>query len=144
VKLHRLFAAQQEGHDLTSLELEAFDTAEASHSRPLCSSIRAGNTVYVSGCLGRPDGEQRVVEGGVAAEARQALHHMRASLEVAGSSVGQVAKCLVFLTDMADFDAMNEVYGEVFGTHRPARTVVAVAELAFSAKFEIECVALTD
>ena len=129
---------------MTSLELEAFDTDEASGNRPLCSSIRAGDTVYVSGCLGRPDGEQRVVDGGVAAEARQALHHMRASLEVAGSSIGRVAKCLVFLTDMTDFEAMNEVYGDIFGSHRPARTVVAVAELAFDAKFEIECVALTD
>ena len=129
---------------MTSLELEAFDTAEASDSRPLCSSIRAGDTVYVSGCLGRPDGEQRVVEGGIAAETRQALHHLRASLEVAGSSVDRVAKCLVFLTDMTDFEAMNEVYGDFFGAHRPARTVVAVAELTFDAKFEIECVALTD
>ena len=95
-------------------------------------------------CLGRPDGEQKVVEGGIAAETRQALYHMGASLEVAGSSLGRVAKCLVFLTDMTDFDAMNAVYREVFGTHRPARTVVAVAELALDAKFEIECVALTD
>ena len=126
------------------LELEAFDTAEALGNRPLCFAMRAGDSVYVSGCLGRPDGEQRIVEGGVAAETRQALHHMRASLEVAGSSLGRVAKCLVFLSDMADFDAMNEVYDEVFGTHRPARTVVAVAELAFDAKFEIECVALID
>ena len=126
---------------MTDLELEPFDTSEASTNRPLCSSMRVGDTVYVSGCLGRPDGEQRVVEGGVAAESRQALYHMQASLEVAGSSMVRVAKCMVFLTDMTDFDAMNRVYSDIFGAHRPARTVVVVTELAFGAKFEIECVA---
>ena len=111
-------------------------------SLPFCSAIRADDTVYVSGCLGHPHGEQRVVEGGVAAEARQALQHMRDSLVAAGSSVNRVAKCLVFLTDMADFEVMNEVYSAFFGSHRPARSTVAVAELALDAKFEIECVAL--
>lgn len=127
---------------MTTIELEVFNTGRVPDSLPFCSAIRAGETVYVSGCLDHPVGEQRVVEGGVAAEARQALQHMRDSLEAAGSSVDRVAKCLVFLTDMADFEVMNEVYSAFFGSHRPARSTVAVAELALDAKFEIECVAL--
>ena len=127
---------------MTTIELEVFNTGRVPDSLPFCSAIRASDTVYVSGCLGHPHGEQRVVEGGVAAEARQALQHMRDSLVAAGSSVNRVAKCLVFLTDMADFEVMNEVYSAFFGSHRPARSTVAVAELALDAKFEIECVAL--
>ncbi len=127
---------------MTAVELEVFNTGRVPNSLPFCSAIRAGDTVYISGCIGHPPGQQKVVEGGIAAEAEQDLQHMRASLEAAGSSLDRVAKCLVFLTDMADSDAMNEVYSAFFGSHRPARSTVAVAELALDAKFEIECVAL--
>jgi reactive intermediate/imine deaminase len=127
---------------MTTTKLEVFNTGRVPASLPFCSAIRAGDMIFVSGCIGHPHGQQKVVEGGVAAEAEQALQHMRASLEAAGSSLEQVAKCLVFLTDMADFELMNEVYSAFFGSHRPARSTVAVAELALAAKFEIECVAL--
>ena len=127
---------------MTTTKLEVFNTGRVPDSLPFCSAIRAGDMIFVSGCIGHPHGQQEVVEGGVAAEAQQAPQHMRALLEAAGSSIDRGAKCLVFLTNMADFETMNEVYSAFFGNHRPARSTVAVAELALDAKFEIECVAL--
>ncbi len=105
-------------------------------------AARVGETVYVSGNIGNPAGELRLVEGGVGPETRQALAHMETALHAAGSSKERVIKCLVFLADMADFQAMNQAYGAFFGDHKPARSTVAVAGLAIGAKIEIECIAL--
>ena len=76
--------------------------------------------------------------GGLPAEVGQALANLRAVLEGAGSSIGDVVKTTVFLTDMSDFATMNELYAEFFGDHRPARSTVAVAGLPLGARFEIE------
>ncbi len=125
-----------------SHDLETFTTGMLPASLPFCSAVRAGGTVYVSGNIGNPAGELSLVEGGIAAETRQALAHMEKALHAAGSSKERVVKCLIFLADMADFQAMNEAYEAFFGGHRPARSTVAVAGLAIGAKIEIECIAL--
>ncbi len=125
-----------------SHNLETFTTGVLPASLPFCSAVRAGETVYVSGNIGNPAGELSLVEGGIAAETRQALAHMEKALDAAGSSKERVVKCLIFLADMADFQAMNEAYEAFFGIHRPARSTVAVAGLAIGAKIEIECIAL--
>jgi reactive intermediate/imine deaminase len=124
-------------------ELETFTTGVLPESLPFCSAVRVGETVYVSGNIGNPAGELELVEGGVGAETRQALAHMETALEAAGSSKARVVKCLVFLVDIADFQAMNEAYSAFFGGHKPARSTVAVAGLVLGAKVEIECVALS-
>ena len=123
-------------------ELQTCTTGVLPESVPFCSAARVGETVYVSGNIGNPAGELRLVEGGVGPETRQALAHMETALVAAGSSKERVVKCLVFLADMADFQAMNEAYGAFFGDHRPARSTVAVAGLAIDARVEIECIAL--
>ena len=123
-------------------DLETFTTGVLPASLPFCSAVRVGETVYVSGNIGNPAGELRLVEGGVGAEAAQALAHMETALEAAGSSKDRVIRCLVFLTDMTDFQTMNEAYVAVFGDHRPARSTVAVVGLAIDARVEIECIAL--
>jgi reactive intermediate/imine deaminase len=123
-------------------DLETFTTGVLPASLPFCSAVRVGETVYVSGNIGNPAGELRLVEGGVGAETAQALAHMETALEAAGSSKGRVIRCLVFLTDMADFQTMNEAYVAFFGDHRPARSTVAVVGLAIDARVEIECIAL--
>ncbi len=125
-----------------SHDLETFTTGVLPASLPFCSAVRAGGTVYVSGNIGNTAGELSLVEGGIAAETRQALAHMEKALHAAGSSKERVVKCLIFLADMADFQAMNEAYEAFFGGHRPARSTVAVAGLAIGAKIEIECIAL--
>lgn len=109
---------------------------------PFCSAVRVGDTIHVSGQIGHVPGEMRLVEGGLEAEARQALDYMREALELAGSSLDRVIKCTVYLADMADFSRFNAIYGSYFIDHQPARSGVAVKELALGARVEIECIAL--
>jgi 2-iminobutanoate/2-iminopropanoate deaminase len=79
-----------------------------------------------------------MVEGGVAAQTRQALANLARLLETEGSSLSQVVKTTVFLRHIGDYAAMNDTYAEIFGDHRPARSAVAVAGLPVDALVEIE------
>lgn len=108
---------------------------------PYSQAVVAGGLVFTAGQVGLDPGTGAVVPGGVAAETARALENLRAVLAAAGSGLDRVVKTTVFLTDMADFAAMNEVYARVFGSHRPARSTVAVAALPRGAKVEIEAVA---
>ncbi len=103
---------------------------------PYSPVMRAGDLLAVSGQVGVVDG--RIVPGGVAAETRQALANLVAVLASEGATLGDVVKTTVFLRHMRDFSIMNEVYAEVFGDHRPARSTVAVVELPAVALVEIE------
>ncbi len=82
-----------------------------------------------------------LVAGDVAAQTDRVLQNLSSVLRAAGSSLASVVKTTVFLTDMGDFVAMNEIYGRHFGEHRPARATVQVAALPKSCDVEIECVA---
>ena len=90
----------------------------------------------VSGQVGIADG--RLVPGGTAAETRQALANLEAQLATEGASLTDVVKTTVFLRHMSDYEVMNEVYTEVFGDHRPARSAIGVAELPLGALVEVE------
>lgn len=103
---------------------------------PYSPSVRAGDWLICSGQLGVRDGA--LVEGGIDAQTRQALVNVRGLLEDNGAGMEHVAKTLVFLTDMADFAAMNEVYVEAFGDHRPARSTIGVAALPLGGRVEVE------
>ena len=81
------------------------------------------------------------MDGGIAEQTARVLESLRAILEAAGSDLSRVVKTTVFLVDMSDFTAMNEVYARVFGEHRPARSTVAVAALPRGARVEIEAIA---
>jgi len=110
---------------------------------PYTPGIRVGNLLFVSGQLGFAPGGRGLVPGGIQAETRQALENIGRVLEAAGTSFARVAKCNVYLTDVADFAAMNEVYTTFWPNDPPpARTTVAVAALpAPGARVEIECIA---
>jgi len=103
---------------------------------PYTPVVRAGDWLVVSGQIGAVEG--KLVDGGVSEQLQQVLKNLRGLLEGAGSSLGDVVKCTVFLTDMADFSTMNELYMAAFGDHRPARSAVAVKELPLGALIEIE------
>jgi 2-iminobutanoate/2-iminopropanoate deaminase len=107
---------------------------------PYTPIVRAGDWLICSGQVGIADGA--LVEGGVAAELRQAMANMKALLESEGASMSDVAKTTVFLTDMADYSTMNDIYVELFGDHRPARSAVAVAALPIGALIELEAWAI--
>jgi 2-iminobutanoate/2-iminopropanoate deaminase len=109
---------------------------------PYSQAIRANGLVFVSGQIGLRPGETELVEGGVSGQAEQVLANLAAILEASGSGLDRVVKTTVFLQDMADFAAMNEVYARSFGEAPPARSTVQVAKLPSGARVEIEAIAL--
>jgi 2-iminobutanoate/2-iminopropanoate deaminase len=109
---------------------------------PYSQALRAGGFVFASGQIGLVPGTKKIVEGGVGAQTERVLENLKAVLEAAGSSLERVVKTTVFLTDMGNFSAMNEVYGRYFGVAAPARSTVAVRELPMGVLVEIDAVAL--
>ncbi|MEO7556525.1 MAG: RidA family protein [Acidimicrobiales bacterium] len=108
---------------------------------PYTPIVPAGEWLVVSGQVGLVDGA--LDPGGVVGELKQAMANLKALLESEGSSLDQVVKTTVFLRHMSDYAAMNEVYVEAFGDHRPARSAIGVAELPLGALVEIEAWAHT-
>lgn len=103
---------------------------------PYTPIVRAGDWLVVSGQVGLS--ESGLVEGGVAAELRQAVANLSTQLATMGASLTDVVKTTVFLVDMGDYAVMNEVYIDCFGDHRPARSAVGVAALPIGARVEVE------
>ena len=108
---------------------------------PYSQAIKAGGFIFTSGQIAlRPDGE--FVAGGVEAQARQVLQNLAAILKEAGATLQDAVKTTIFLADMGDFAAVNEIYAAAFGEHKPARSTVQVAKLPKGALVEIEVIAL--
>jgi len=103
---------------------------------PYTPIVRSGDWLVLSGQGGLRDGA--VVEGGVVEQARQTMANIEALLVSEGASMSDVVKTTVFLVDMGDYAAVNEVYAEAFGDHRPARTCVAAAALPLGLLVEVE------
>ena len=108
---------------------------------PYSQAIKVGELVFVSGQLPIDPATGAFAEGGIKELTRQSLTNMKAILEEAGTSMANVVKTTVFLADMNDFAAMNEVYAEFFAAPFPARSAVAVKTLPKGALVEIECIA---
>ena len=108
---------------------------------PYSQAIKAGGYAFVSGQLGLRPGESELV-GGIAEQTEQVFQNLGAILSEAGSGLDRLVKTTVFLTDLGDFLAMNEVYARHVGETPPARSTVEVAALPSGAKVEIEAVAL--
>ncbi len=107
------------------------------------SAVRSGDLVFLSGQIGALPGVDPplLVEGGIGPETRQAMENVVSVLGAAGASLEDLIKCTVFLADIADYEAMNEVYREYFPSDPPARSAMAGSALAFGARVEIECIA---
>ncbi len=106
---------------------------------PYTPIVRGGDLLFTAGQVGINDGA--IVTGGLEAELRQLFVNLRSVLSSANASLADVVKTTVFLVDMDDYGAMNEIYMEEFGDHRPARSAVAVASLPLGARIEIEAIA---
>ena len=109
---------------------------------PYSQAIRTETMIYTAGQTGLDPATGELVAGGVEAQTRQVLTNLKHVIEAAGSSVGNVVKTTVFLTDMSDFPKMNAIYAEFFGENPPARSTVAVAGLPKGGVVEIEAVVL--
>jgi 2-iminobutanoate/2-iminopropanoate deaminase len=109
---------------------------------PFSPAVRVGDVIYLSGQIGNRIGTRELVPGGIAAETRQAMENIDSVLQASGSSLDRIFKCTVFLADIGDYAAMNEVYASFFPKDPPARSTVAGSGLALGARVEIECMAV--
>jgi 2-iminobutanoate/2-iminopropanoate deaminase len=111
---------------------------------PYSQGIRSGGLVFAAGQVGLEPGSGELVEGGVAEQTDRALRNLTAILDAAGASLDRVVKTTVFLADLADFAAMNDVYAQHFSSPFPARSTVAVNGLPKGALVEIEAIAVAE
>jgi 2-iminobutanoate/2-iminopropanoate deaminase len=110
---------------------------------PLSQAIKVGDWVFASGQLGMDPKTGRLAVGGIKAETRQVCENLKAVLEAGGSSLAKVVKVTIYLADLGELMAMNEVFGAYFPTDPPARTTFQAAGLVAGARVEIEAIATT-
>lgn len=122
---------------------QIIETADAPQAiGPYSQAVRVGDFVFASGQIPLDPRTGEFVPGGISEQTEQVLHNLSAVLDAAGSGLRHVVKTTVFLADMNDFAAMNEVYGRHFTINAPARATVEAARLPRDARVEIEAVAL--
>ena len=109
---------------------------------PYSQAIKANGFIFVSGQTPIDPATQQLIEGDVRKQTERVLNNVKAILEQAGSSMEKIVRCGVFLKDMNDFAAMNEVYGTFFKTNPPARSTIQAARLPKDCIVEIDAVAL--
>lgn len=108
---------------------------------PYCSAVKTGNLLFCSGQTGINPATNKVDATSVEGQTKQVMENLKAVLASQGLTVQNIVKCNVYLSDMAHFQALNKVYGEMLEGHTPARTTVAVSGLPLNALVEIECIA---
>jgi 2-iminobutanoate/2-iminopropanoate deaminase len=123
-----------------SLEFIATKDAPAAIG-PYSQAVRVNGLLYTAGQIALDPASMEIIKGGIREQTERVMKNLKAVLEAAGSDLSKVVKTTVFLIDMSDFTAMNEVYAAAFGTHKPARSTVAVSGLPRGVRVEIEVVA---
>lgn len=108
---------------------------------PYSQAVRHGSMLYTAGQIALDPATMEIVSGGIVPETERVMQNLQAVLREAGLGFGNVIKTTVFLADMQEFAAMNEVYARYFGDHRPARSTVSVLGLPRGVRVEIEVVA---
>lgn len=108
---------------------------------PFSEAVQVGNLLILSGQIGNVPGKLELVPGGMEAEARQTMENIRTTLASRGLTMRDIVKCTVFLTDMAEWPAFNEVYRTYFEPPFPARSALGTNGLAIGARVEVECLA---
>ena len=117
--------------------------APGNEGRPFSSAVRVDKLLFVSGAIGYDVDSGALVEGGIQPETKKTLENIAETLEMFGSSMDKVVKCTVFLADIEEWGAMNEVYVTFF-SNKPARSALGTSGLALGARTEIECIAVVD
>ena len=107
---------------------------------PYSQAIRAGNVIYTSGQIALDPATGALVEGDFTAQVHRVFENMKAVLAAGGATFSNVAKATVYLTDLANFTTLNEIYASYFGATKPARSTVGVAQLPRGAYVEIDAV----
>ncbi|EKE01356.1 MAG: hypothetical protein ACD_21C00154G0001 [uncultured bacterium] len=109
---------------------------------PYSQAVQIGNMVFVSGQIPLDPTTQTLTVGGVASQTQQVLQNIQAIVMAAGGQLSQIVKTTIYLTDLAAFAAVNEVYGQFFTEPYPARATVQVAALPKGAQIEIDCIVM--
>ncbi len=129
------------GQDVKKADVEYYKTPR-SMPLPFADAVRVGNILFLSGEIGVDYKTFKLAPGGIKEETKQTLENIKATLEKYGSSMDNVFKCTVMITDMKEWPLMNEVYVTYFKKDRlPARSAIGANGLALGAKVEIECLA---
>ena len=108
---------------------------------PYSQGIRAGNLLFVSGQVPIDPATGNIIDGDIAAQTDRVMRNLTAILEAAGATMDNVVRCTVYLADMNDFAAMNEVYGSYFSQPAPARATIQAVRLPKDARVEIDVIA---
>jgi 2-iminobutanoate/2-iminopropanoate deaminase len=126
-----------------SLKREIIATQKAPAAiGPYSQGVQIGDLIYTAGQIPLVPGTGKLIEGGIEEQTRQVLQNLANILEAAGSSLAHVIKTTIFVTNLGDFAAINQVYGSFFAGDPPARSTVQVAALPMGANVEIEAVAI--
>jgi reactive intermediate/imine deaminase len=111
---------------------------------PFSEAVQVDDLLFLSGMIGNQPGTMNLAPGGIQGETRQTLENIKAAVLKYGSTMDRVVKCTVFLADIAEWGAMNEVYVTYFPNNKPARSALGVSGLALNARVELECIAHID
>lgn len=123
--------------------MEIISTNEAPKAiGPYSQAIRIDNVLYTSGQIGLDPSTGNLVDGGFAEQARRVFENLKAVLAAGGSGFNNVVKATVYLTDLANFTALNEIYASYFGDTKPARSTIGVAQLPKGGLVEIDLIAI--
>ena len=124
------------------MEREVIKTSTAPDiALPLSQAIKLGNLIFTSGAIARDPETRELIGGDIEKQTERIILNLQEVLKAAGSSLDKVVKVTVFLTDIRDFEGMNEVYRKFFPKDPPARSTVEVSKLAVDARVEIEMIA---
>ncbi|MDX1506808.1 MAG: Rid family hydrolase [Woeseiaceae bacterium] len=122
-------------------QIEFLNMPGANPDLPFSDAVRVDKLLFLSGVIGNKPGTLELVDGGIQAETRQIMETIKGRVEAFGSSMDKVVKCSVFMADMSEWGAMNEVYRSYFD-RPPARSALGASGLALGAAVEIECIAV--
>lgn len=109
---------------------------------PFSQAVKVGDFIFTSGILPLDSASGKKVSGGIENETKQTLENLGAILETAGSSLNEIVKATIFLTDMNDFEIVNSIYSKYFSGDFPARAAIGVSGLAKNAKIEIQAISI--
>jgi reactive intermediate/imine deaminase len=141
MRLLALFAALVVPAALAAQERQVIHTPDEVPGLPFSTAVRVGNLLFLSGMIGNKPGTRELADTGITGQTRQTLENIKRVLAGAGSALDHAVKCTVFLSNIADYQAMNAVYATYFPKDPPARSTVAGSGLALGARVEIECIA---